>query len=69
MKLQRLSSLTYYGLSFYLRFSLVSSSLLLVMDNLANTGTLGGKFLGLAGQTSAFYDGMVHDIVNTVNGA
>ena len=68
MKLQRLNSTNYCGLNFYSRFAFVSSCLLLVMNNLANTGTLGGRYLGLAAQTTTFYDGMVHDIVNTVNG-
>ena len=45
----------------------ITLCLLIVMNNLANTGTLGGAYLGLAAQTTAFYDGMFNDIINTVN--
>ena len=45
----------------------ITLCLLIVMTNLANTGTRGGRYLGLAAQTTAFYDGMVNDIINTVN--
>ena len=45
----------------------ITLCLLIVMNNLANTGTRGGAYLGLAAQTTAFYDGMFDDIIDTVS--
>ena len=45
----------------------ITLCLLIVMTNLAGTGTRGGAYLGLSSQTTAFYMGMVNDIINTVN--